>query len=343
MPTKMTAPPRNRLKKRPTLRTIAEITGLAVTTVSRALSNAPEIAEATRTRVAKVADEVGYVPDPAAQRLRTGRSNVISFLLSPHDELLGFSNSMTMGLTRALRDTNFSLIITPSFEDTSEVKTIESILRNKMADGILLTRTEPFDERVRILMEHNFPFVSHGRTEFSSTHLYLDYDNEAFSRLAVKRLVEKGCKHLATILPDRKFTFYRHLKYGFTSSVIDAGVQYSVPEDVNLDSSPEAIYQSISKLLATDNPPDGFVCAGEVAAMTIMACLDDYGKQVGKDAHILTKQTSPLYDHIRPKVDTIFENIVLAGEEMGKLLIQQIQNKDQLFDPIIHRPEPRFL
>ena len=59
---------------KPTLKTISEITGLAVTTVSRALGDAPQIALETRKRVRQVAAEIGYLPDRAAQRLRTGRT-----------------------------------------------------------------------------------------------------------------------------------------------------------------------------------------------------------------------------------------------------------------------------
>jgi len=68
-------------RSKPTLRTIAEITGLAVTTVSRALSDAPQISIETRKRVREVADQIGYSPDRAAQRLKTGRTNVIGVLL----------------------------------------------------------------------------------------------------------------------------------------------------------------------------------------------------------------------------------------------------------------------
>jgi LacI family transcriptional regulator len=46
------------------------MTGLAVTTISRALNNAPELAQDTRDRVQKIAAEIGYLPDRAALRLK---------------------------------------------------------------------------------------------------------------------------------------------------------------------------------------------------------------------------------------------------------------------------------
>ncbi|WP_018689968.1 LacI family transcriptional regulator [Ahrensia kielensis] len=329
--------------KRPTLKTVAEKTGLAVTTVSKALNGAPEIAAKTRLLVENAAREIGYVPDRAAQRLRTGKTNVISLVLSPHDEILGFSNSLTLGLSRALRATNYNLLVTPSFEESTEIKTIEKIVRNKMADGIIFSRTEPFDERVRLLIENNFPFVCHGRTELSSTHSFVDFDNEEFARLAVSQLANKNRKRLFAVMPDRKFTFYGHLKYGFTSAAADIGVSYEVPDDVNLDSAPEEIYACIARRIEKGTCPDGFVCAGEVAAMTIMACLSDHDLLVGRDVDIVAKQTSRVFDHIRPRVDTIIENIAEAGAMMGKMLLDDISNPNAPREGFVQRPESELL
>ena len=57
----------------PTLKDIAQLSGLAVPTVSRALSGASDIGMKTRERVRKIADEIGYVPNRAGLRLRTGK------------------------------------------------------------------------------------------------------------------------------------------------------------------------------------------------------------------------------------------------------------------------------
>src|ERR1044072_9855284 len=89
------------------------MTGLAITTISRALNNAPELSEETRVRVQKIAAEIGYVPDRTALRLKTGRTHVISLILDPHDEILGFGQSMVSGLTSALAGTSYHLVLTP--------------------------------------------------------------------------------------------------------------------------------------------------------------------------------------------------------------------------------------
>ena len=66
----------DQVEERPTLKTLARLTGLAVPTISRALSDAPDIGEDTKRRVKEMAARIGYRPNRAGVRLRTGRTNV---------------------------------------------------------------------------------------------------------------------------------------------------------------------------------------------------------------------------------------------------------------------------
>jgi len=76
--------------ERPTLKTIAYMTGLGITTVSRALKDAPDIGAETKERVRLIAQQIGYQPNRAGVRLRTGKTNVIALVLSVDEELMGF-------------------------------------------------------------------------------------------------------------------------------------------------------------------------------------------------------------------------------------------------------------
>ncbi len=309
--------------RKPTLRTISERTGFAVTTVSRALAGDERIAEATRATVAEAARAVGYVPDRAAQRLRTGRTKVISLLVNPEHEYLGFTDELLAGIVRRLKGTGYSVTIIPDFIDGDRVAAVQNILRNNLADGLIFTRTECFDDRVRLLLEEDFPFITHGRTEFGTPHPFVDYDNEAFARAAVERLVEKGRERISIILPDARFTFAQHLRYGFLAAVRAAGVEYRI-EDITLHAAPQAIAGYLTDRLVADDPPDGLVCVGEVTAMASRAALHDTGMVLGQDADIVAKRASPIFDLLRPRIETVSEDVRATGEKIGELLLKRI-------------------
>ncbi|MGJ7039315.1 LacI family transcriptional regulator [Shinella sp. BE166] len=327
---------------KPTLKTIAELTGLAITTVSRALGNAPQISENTRRRVHEVAAEIGYLPDRAAQRLKTGRTNVISVLLDPHEEILGFGTSIMHGLARALQATPYHLIVTPNFLDGSNVDAVNYIIRNGMADGLIFSRTEPFDPRVRLLLENGFPFVTHGRTEFSTPHAFVDYDNFAFAYEAAKRLIVKGRRKVTIILPPKRLTFYQHMLHGFMTAVREAGIAYEIPETLDLDSPADMIRDYVRRRSAEPDAPDGFACPGEVSALATITGMSDQGFTLGTEYDIVAKQTSLLLSQIQPKVETIYEDLKAAGEAMGQLLLQRIGGEPVEDLTILQNPQFSF-
>lgn len=70
--------------------------------------------------------------------------------------------------------------------------------------------------------------------------------------------------------------------------------------------------------------PDGVICGGEVIAMAVMAAAYDRKLLPQQDIRIITKQTSGLFDQVRPRIDTIYEDLSEAGRLMGQLLLQRI-------------------
>lgn len=327
---------------KPTLRTIAEATGLAVTTVSRALADDPRIAAATRARVREMSRELGYVPDRAAQRLRTGRTKVISLLLNTGHEFLGFTHEFLGGLMAALNGTGYSVTVFPDLIEAERLETVQHILRNRMADGLVFTRTEVFDPRVRFLSEHGFPFVSHGRTDFGLPHAYVDYDNEAFARAAVRQLVARGRKRILMVAPLERFTFSQHLRYGLAAEARAAGVAHEIPADVHLDQPGEVIAQWLRGRFSAGDRPDGIICVGEVSAILAMAALADSGLVAGRDVDLVAKRASPIFDHLRAQSFTAFEDLRLTGRLIGETLLRRIAGEPPEALQVVQAPVIEF-
>jgi len=267
------------------------------------------------------------VPARTALRLKTGRTHVVTLILDPHDEILNFSQSMVSGLSSAFRGTPYHLVITPAAGAGSPLDPINYVLHNKMADGVIFSRTEPQDARVKLLLENDFPFVSHGRTELGLVHPYVDYDNFTFAYEAVKRLAAKGRKHVSMISANPRFTFGHHLRGGLMKAAQETGISYELETGVTLDDPAEKLRQATAARIAQGKAPDAYVCPGDAVALAVIAGIVDSGLQVGRDADIVTKQMSGIFSLVRPKVDVISEDIALAGLQMGELLLRRIKGE----------------
>ena len=328
--------------KRPTLKTIAEIANLGVTTVSRALKDGPEIGEDTKKRVRRIARDIGYRPDRAGVRLRTGKTNVISLVLNPHEEVVGYGTSMIFGISQALRDTAYHLVVTPHFLGGDPMEPIRYIIETGSADGIILSRTRPQDERIRYLLEVGFPFVCHGRTELATPHPYHDFDNYAFAFEATRRLTAKGRRRLCIIAPPEGVTYHNHMLMGFERALHHFGAVMVPAPGIDTDTAPDEIRAAIRDMMGKAGAPDGFICSGDVSALALNAGLRDAGLTPGRDADLVAKQTSAMLDHTTPAIDTIYEDLTATGHALASLLIGRINEEPMETLQSIREPELRF-
>lgn len=310
-------------RERPTLKTIAFMTGLGITTVSRALKDAPDIGAETKERVRMVARQLGYQPNRAGVRLRTGKTNVIALVLSIDEEIMGFSNQMVFGISEVLSNTPYHIVVTPHSHSKDPMLPIRYILETGSADGVIISRTEPDDPRVRLLVEQNMPFATHGRTDCGLMHPYHDYDNEAFARQAVERLVKRGRRRIALLQPPSKLTYYTHTRNGFLSALHQAGAE-EVPLRVTIDSPLADIRDAVEALMRSDNAPDGIVCSAGSGAIAVNAGIEAAGRHVGRDIDLVSKQSIPILNWIRPEIITAFEDVRESGRELASAVIARI-------------------
>jgi LacI family transcriptional regulator len=192
---------------KPTLKTISELSGLAITTVSRALSNAPDISISTKEKVKKIADEIGYIPDRAGVRLRTGRTNVISLIMSTDSEIMDMTGRLISSIALGLRGTPYHLNMTHHFPGDDPMKPIKYIVETGSADALIFNQVQPNDPRVHYLIEKRFPFTMHGRSCSNEKQSFVDYDNGEFAKIAIEKLVKKNRKHILMITPPQNQSY----------------------------------------------------------------------------------------------------------------------------------------
>jgi len=315
-------PPSN---ERPTLKTIAFMTGLGITTVSRALKDAPDISVETKERVRLVARQIGYQPNRAGVRLRTGRTNVISLVLSLEEEIMGLTSPMVIGISEVLASTQYHLVVTPYRAQGNALDPVRYVLETGAADGVIISRTEPKDPRVALMMERNFPFATHGRTEMGLVHPYHDFDNERFAYEAVRKLVERGRKRLMLLQPPPYLTFYLHMRAGFEKGIRDFGATALPFNQINIDNSLIDIRKAGEAALGAPDGPDGIVSGSGSGAVALIAALEAKGRKLGEDIDMVSKEPHMFLQWLRPEVMTMREDIRLAGRELARAVIARIE------------------
>lgn len=312
---------------RPTLKTIAAETGFAVATVSRALKDAPDIGDETKRIVRESAARLGYRPNRAGVRLRTGKTNVIALVLSTEAGVMNHTSRLMYSIANALRGTAYHMVVMPFFSDQDPMDPIRYLVETESADGIILNQTMPEDPRVRYLLERNFPFATHGQTDMGLEHPSFDFDNEAFSRISVETLVRAGRRRLLLIPPPRHHTYSRHMSKGFADASADLGATFDLLQGVTSDGTAHAIENAVREVLKRPNRPDGVVCGSTTATMATVAAAESIGLRLGQDIDVVGKEAIPLLHMFRDKIYVVQEDVGQVGEFLAKTLVELIEHR----------------
>ncbi|MBA3326473.1 MAG: LacI family DNA-binding transcriptional regulator [Rhodobacteraceae bacterium] len=300
------------------------MTGLGVTTVSRALNDAPDIGQATKDRVRLVAARIGYRPNRAGVRLRTGKTNVISLILSVETEVLGLISHLVWGISEHLSGTPYHLIVTPYSPHSDPLEPVRYIVETGSADGVIFSRTEPQDARVRYLHARGFPFATHGRTEMEIEHPYFDFDNAAYAEIAVQRLAARGRRRLALLPPPAHLTYARHMAAGFLRGVETHDAVEIPVHGIDTDSPIEAIRVEITRLMSARRRPDGVVCGSASAAISAIAAAEGLGLVIGDDFDVAVKESFDLMCKFRSEIEVVHEDFRAAGMSLARALLRAI-------------------
>lgn len=319
---------------RPTLKTIAGITGLAVATVSRALNDAPDIGEDTKVRVREVARNIGYRPNRAGVRLRTGRTHVIGLVLATDDHMMNHTAQLIYAVSAALKLSSYHLIITPYGTGDDPMDAVQYIVETKSADGVIMNQIQPDDPRIRYLTEQQFPFATHGRTHMGLDHPHYDFDNSEFVQLGVRDLIQRGRKKLCLIPPRSDQSYAQHMRAGYLEATKAAGLDASIEEGINSDSSAAELEPAAERIFATGDRPDGLIVASANATMAVVRACEAKGLKIGRDVDIVSKEAVRFLQLFRKEIIVYHENVQLAGEFLADAVIRAIEEPE---DPPLQR------
>lgn len=321
--------PGGRLKDRITISDVAERVGLTKGTVSRALNGYPDIAERTRRRVMKTANELGYTPLAHAQAIRTGRVRSIGLVLqiSEHDAHAPFLTDFLAGVTTAASAENWTLAVATANSDRSMIATIERLVSERKADGFILPRTLTDDPRVAHLRSHNVPFILYGRTKDTRGCAWFDVLGEHAMRDAVLRLHHLGHRRIGFVNGGSEYHFCRLRQEGYRAGLGHVGLPYDpalVLNDVRRTSDGT---HATHALLTAPEPPTAIVFATDETALGAYTAAQNLGLRIGSDLSVIAYDGIPEGLYAQPPLTTFSVENHAAGERLATLLIRRIRGE----------------
>ena len=322
------------------LKALASQLGLSITTVSRALNGYDDVSAATRDRVRAAAARAGYVPNAAAQRLITGRSQAIGFVLPVAAGSFAdpFLLELLTSLGESLGARAHDLVVSAAAPGRDELATYKRLVSGGRVDGLIVARTRVNDERVAFLRASGIAFVTHGRSGASQDIDVLECDNVAGGRLAAGLLTGLGHRDLLLINAPRQLNFAGERQAGVCAVADVAGARLEIVEAPY--TAEEDGRQALAEVLGRGSAgPTGVICATDRLAIGAMQAARAAGCRIGTDISIVGYDDLPFSRFTEPPLTTVRQPIHEAGHELVNILLARLADATRAPVTEVWQPE----
>ncbi|SDS05848.1 LacI family DNA-binding transcriptional regulator [Paraoerskovia marina] len=302
---------------------VAQAAGVSTATVSRALRGLPNVSTATRERVMREAERLGYVASPSASSLASGRTRTVG-LLTPWVNRWFFANVID-GVERTLRSLGYDVLLyTFDVAGGAPRRRVDPAVLRRRVDGILVVGLPLDDDEVASLaaLDHPLVFVGSG----PAGHVTVRLDDDETGALATQHLIDLGHRVVGHItgVPDRVSSWSPPIgrEAGYRMALADAGLEVDDSLVVNGDFDVEGGRSSVKELVRRRPDVTAIVASSDEMAMGAVLGARDQGWDVPGDLSIVGIDGHELGELVG--LTTIAQDPYQQGADASLLLLDML-------------------
>jgi LacI family transcriptional regulator len=311
-----------------TLKDIAQRAGVTSATVSMVINNKPNISEATRKKVLKIATEMHYYPNAIARGLARRRSNAIGVIVP------NLASSFVVRILQGIKSTNRDIDYTVQLFDTvgqreSETQLFQRLTREKRIDGVVLIGSTADDEELAAFAQEDVPCVLVARSAPALNSVYVN--NRKGARDATDYLVKKGHRDIACITCTKPNLPMEERVQGYRDSLQAHGIEFRQQYLIEAaDDDMASGLKIFGKLRCANRSQISavFVPAGDNVAIGVVKAAKKAGVRVPQDLAVVGFDDLPAAEVVEPTLTTVRQPKLEMGDYAINLIIDAIEGKE---------------
>lgn len=318
----------------PTSHDVARRAGVTQPTVSRALSGAKGVSEATRQRVVAAASALGYVPSEAGRSLRTRTARRIG-IVAP--ELTNPFYPELIEPLRARLDANGfrAALIT----DHDENPVVVSSLADGSLDGVILTTSLVDSHLAADLLGRGIPVVLVNREIDRTDADRCVVDNVAGARQVADLLAGLGHTRIAAIMGRRSTSTGRDREAGFRRGLRSRGLPLPAAFVRRGPFTHEAGRAAMTDLLGLAEPPTAVFCGNDVVALGAYDAALELGLRIPDDLTLVGFDDIAMARWQAFRLTTVRVDLTALAETAVDLLLQRLRDPARPVERVVVPPE----
>lgn len=330
-----------------TIKDIAKICGVGVSTVSRAINNHPDINPETRRQIQAVIEEYGYIPNNSARNLKRTESNAVAILIKGITNPL--FNRMVKVFDEKLKRNKLSMILQHVSYEEDEMAIALELIKEKRLKGIIFLGSNYY-HREGELQKINVPFVlstvgSIFEDEDSTKYSHVTVDDRKESYKATEYLIDMGHDNIAIISAETRDSSVGRLRMeGYMKALSDH--QIAVNQNLICPVSDEMEHYSMEngyyttrKLIKSGEKFTAVFAMSDIMAMGVYRALLEAGLRIPEDVSVVGFDGIEMGDYMYPKLTTLAQPVeqlaTATFDLLWDLMDGQCGNKNLIYEGVL--------
>lgn len=310
-------------RKRPTIRDVANATGLSVAAVSYALRGT-HVSDETQERVRRVAGELGYEAHPIARALASGRTGMIGLLCGSLEDL--WQQRLAAGIGHELLGRERYALIVGAGGDPERELTLARQLIDRRVEALVVSPLDPSAATWRQLAE-TVPIVSIGDSlKDAGTAGEVLFDNRAGVTMALEHLHDLGHSRVAVLTPTRPSTPDRPAELHVTVEAERLGLEVAIVSSSH-DLAEAAV--AAREILSRERRPTALFCFSDSIAYGAYTAAKELGLSIPDDLSVAGYDDQPVSRLLSPALTTFAWDIERIIAATVRLVMAAIDNRPQ--------------
>ena len=317
------------MKPKITIKRIANDLNVSVSTVSKALSDSPEISEPTKIRIQEYAKLQNYRPNSMAKNLKNQRTNTIGVIIP--NILNPFFAKVFSGIEQTANKRGYNVITYISNESLPKEQLALNLLSNGTVDGFIVsiaeeTQRENSYEHFTSLLKEGTPIVMFDRVtkEVQCDKVVVDdFESAVF---ATEHLIQTGCKRIALFSAIDNLSVGKLRVDGYFAALEKHGVE--VNEDLILKFQNEEDIDAPMQALFDKEQFDAVFAVDEHASVMAMKIALKKGIKIPDDLSIIGFADGVWSRRMTPSLSTVSQHGPQIGSVAANMLIERIEAKE---------------
>ena len=323
------------ITKRVTIKTLAQILNVTAATVSKALRDSSDISQATKDKVKKLADELGYQPNYFARSLVSKQSNIIGIIVP--DISTSFFGFTVRGINEAAREHSYETIILVNDENYVEERKNLEFLSKLQVDGIIIDSVpgEHNQDLITNLHDRGMPFVFIDRKCENPNISSVTTDDITVGNRITNYFIKSGRRKIAFVGSVNELTVAKERLQGYKNALSDSGIEFDkdlvIP--VHYEIKSEDLKNQIRQFIKSGKEFDAIIGAGGLITYLTGSVLLEEGYSIPDDVLLGEFGDNNIVYRLGIPFVTVNQSPSKIGGKALDLLVNRLKNPDEAYTP----------